>query len=185
MSNLNIGIEIRDFDLERMGFSLSVLDDTLTRQSSEGYLRMSLAELGVFLDALKAAKGEIFTTEVRMEREGTPTAFLDVSVQPVKDGDGKIIYLLFEARDITDEDDLVGRGRRGVLDRAADDLAGGVVATHRVDRDAHRSASAGLRLGRPARSRRPHDRCTSRRSGTRGARDEARDSARTRRAAAR
>ena len=59
MSNLNIGIEIRDFDLERMGFSLSVLDDTQTRQSSEGYLRMSLEELGVFLNALKAAKGEI------------------------------------------------------------------------------------------------------------------------------
>ena len=50
----------------------------------------------------KAARGEIFTTEVRMEREGTPTAYLDVSVQPVKDDDGKIIYLLFEARDITE-----------------------------------------------------------------------------------
>jgi PAS domain S-box-containing protein len=50
----------------------------------------------------KAARGEIFTTEVRMEREGTPTAYLDVSVQPVKDEGGKIIYLLFEARDITE-----------------------------------------------------------------------------------
>src|SRR5688500_19142385 len=39
MSTLNIGIEIRDFDLERMGFSLSVLDDSKKRQASEAYLR--------------------------------------------------------------------------------------------------------------------------------------------------
>ena len=42
MSKLNIGVEIRDFDLERMGFSLSVLDETKKRQTSEAYLRMTL-----------------------------------------------------------------------------------------------------------------------------------------------
>jgi hypothetical protein len=62
MSNLNIGIEIRDFDLERMGFSLSVLDESKKRQASEAYLRMTLTELNAFLNALKAAEGEVELT---------------------------------------------------------------------------------------------------------------------------
>jgi hypothetical protein len=64
MAKLNIGIEIRDFDLERLGFSLSVLESAKQRQLSEGYLRMTLAELGVFVDALKAAPDiEVSTIE--------------------------------------------------------------------------------------------------------------------------
>ena len=59
MSSLNLGIEIRDFDLERMGFSLSVLDASKKRQASEAYLRMTLLELHTFLGALRAAEGEI------------------------------------------------------------------------------------------------------------------------------
>ena len=62
MSTLNIGVEVRDFDLERMGFSLSVLDDSKKRQASEAYLRMTLTELDAFLKALKAARGEIELT---------------------------------------------------------------------------------------------------------------------------
>lgn len=62
MGNLNIGIEIRDFDLERMGFSLSVLDDSKKRQASEAYLRMTLTELDIFLRALKNAEGDIELT---------------------------------------------------------------------------------------------------------------------------
>jgi hypothetical protein len=57
MATLNIGIEIRDFDLERMGFSLSVLDESKKRQASEAYLRMTLMELHVFINALKNADG--------------------------------------------------------------------------------------------------------------------------------
>src|SRR5689334_1403980 len=49
-----------------------------------------------------AARGKVFTTEVKMEREGVPTAYLDVSVQPVRSAEGAIMYLLFEARDVTD-----------------------------------------------------------------------------------
>lgn len=64
MGKLNIGVEIRDFDLERMGFSLSVLDDGKKRQTSEAYLRMTLPELNVFLAALKAADGEIDVSTV-------------------------------------------------------------------------------------------------------------------------
>ncbi|MGN6058337.1 MAG: PAS domain S-box protein, partial [Sphingomicrobium sp.] len=50
----------------------------------------------------EAASGQFYNEEVRMERDGSPTAVLDVSIQPVRDGDGKVIYLLFEARDITE-----------------------------------------------------------------------------------
>jgi hypothetical protein len=64
MGKLNIGVEIRDFDLERMGFSLSVLDQSKKRQTSEAYLRMTLTELNVFLAALKAASEiEVSTVE--------------------------------------------------------------------------------------------------------------------------
>ena len=59
MGKLNIGVEIRDFDLERMGFSLLVLDETKHRGSSEAYLRMTLTQLSAFLGALKAAPNEI------------------------------------------------------------------------------------------------------------------------------
>jgi hypothetical protein len=64
MGKLNIGVEIRDFDLERMGFSLSVLDETKKRQSSEAYLRMTLTELNIFLGALKAARNDIEVSTV-------------------------------------------------------------------------------------------------------------------------
>lgn len=62
MSKLNLGVEVRDFDLERMGFSLSVLDSSKKRQASEAYLRMTLTELDTFLTALKAAEEEIALT---------------------------------------------------------------------------------------------------------------------------
>ena len=68
MSNLNLGIEIRDFDLERMGFSLSVLDDSKKRQASEAYLRMTLLELNAFLNALKQAENEIALTTYDFKR---------------------------------------------------------------------------------------------------------------------
>ncbi len=64
MARLNLGLEIRDFDLERMGFSLSVLDESKNRQSSEAYLRMTLSELNTFLKALKAAHDEIDVSTV-------------------------------------------------------------------------------------------------------------------------
>ena len=58
MSKLNLAFEIRDFDLVRLGFSFSVLDDQSQQQTSEGYLQMTLPEVDAFLRALKA-HGEI------------------------------------------------------------------------------------------------------------------------------
>ena len=49
-----------------------------------------------------AAAGTPFRAEVRMERDGSPTAYLDYSMAPIRGDSGEIVYLLTEARDVTE-----------------------------------------------------------------------------------
>ena len=74
----------------------------------------------------KAASGEIFNAEVKMERTGVPTAFLDVSVQPIRADSGEIIYLLFEARDVTELKIAQEQLRQSQKMEALGQLTGGI-----------------------------------------------------------
>jgi PAS domain S-box-containing protein len=73
-----------------------------------------------------ASKGKVFTTEAKLERPGSPVAYLDVSVQPVRAADGTIIYLLFEARDVTELKTAQEQLRQSQKMEALGQLTGGI-----------------------------------------------------------
>ena len=73
-----------------------------------------------------AAAGEVFRSEVLMEREGVETSVLDVSIQPVRTNGDEIAYLLFEARDITELKSAQDQLRQSQKMEALGQLTGGI-----------------------------------------------------------
>jgi hypothetical protein len=75
---------MRDFDMDQLGFSLTVPGKAAEANPSGGYLRMTLEELDTFLKALGAAEDNVEMLAVDMpQSEGLPrVSMLDGEIQP-------------------------------------------------------------------------------------------------------
>ena len=76
-----------------------------------------------------AAKGATFADEIRLDGDptrGVPSAYLEVTMQPVRNARGEIEHLLFEARDVTDLKQAQDQLRQSQKMEALGQLTGGI-----------------------------------------------------------
>lgn len=59
MKNLWVEIKVVDYDLETIGFDFNILNSKTMKTKSNSFVRMSLDELRLFVDALKASAANI------------------------------------------------------------------------------------------------------------------------------
>ncbi len=69
MKSLWVEIKVLDYDLETVGFDFNVLNPETKAAKSTSCIRMSLDELRVFIDALKASAANINLTAPNNHRQ--------------------------------------------------------------------------------------------------------------------
>ena len=73
-----------------------------------------------------AARGQVFSQELVLEREGSPSYYLATTIHPIRSDDGTIRHLLFEAHDISELKGAQAQLRQSQKMEALGQLTGGI-----------------------------------------------------------